>query len=334
MEVTCHLPVADRSQIASARQKATAAAHDAGFNETDAHRAGIVATELASNLVKHAVHGGEMLVRARTGEAPEVEVLALDRGPGIADVTRSLADGYSTAGSAGTGLGAVRRLADDFDIYSQSGTGTVIVVRLRPAGSERPASSAFEVGGVSAPMPGESVCGDAWVSIKDRGRVIVGVVDGLGHGPFAAEAATTAATALVGRSHDTPLEGLRTMHEAIRHTRGAAGVVAMLDLRNAVVNVAGVGNVAVAVVGQGTVRQAVSLSGILGHEVRQFREYQYPWSSGSLLVMHSDGLMSRWSLDAYPGLRQRDPVTIATVLYRDFRRGRDDVTVVVGKEAL
>ena len=330
--MTCHLPVVDRSQVSGARQRATMAAEDAGFGETDAHRAGIVATELATNLVKHAAHGGEMLVRVRTGESAEVEIVALDRGPGIDNVARSLSDGYSTAGSAGTGLGAIRRLADEFDIYSQTGAGTVILVRLRPGGSVSRPSSAFEVGGVSVPMPGESVCGDTWISMNDRGRVMVSVVDGLGHGVHAATAATTGARALASRFYDTPLEGLQSMHAAVRHTRGAAATVTMLDLRNAVVNVAGIGNVSTALVGRDTTRQAVSLNGILGHEVRQFRQYQYPWASGSLLVMHSDGLQTRWSLDAYPGLRQHHPATVAAVLYRDFRRGRDDVTVVVGKE--
>jgi anti-sigma regulatory factor (Ser/Thr protein kinase) len=333
VEVTCHLPVVDRSQISGARQRVTAAARDAGFSETDAHRAGIVATELASNLVKHAAHGGEMLLRTRPGESAEVEIVALDRGPGIGNVGQSLSDGYSTAGSAGTGLGAVRRMADEFDIYSQTGNGTVILVRLRPAGSAAPPSSAFEVGGVSVPMPGESVCGDSWISMNDRGRVTVGVVDGLGHGMHAAAAATAAARALASRPYDTPLEGLQSMHAAVRHTRGAAATVTMLDLRKAIVNVAGVGNISTALVGHGTMRQAVSLGGILGHEVRQFREYQYPWASGGMLIMHSDGLQTRWSLDGYPGLRQHHPVTVASVLYRDFRRGKDDVTVVVGREA-
>jgi anti-sigma regulatory factor (Ser/Thr protein kinase) len=333
MEVTCHLPIADRSQVSGARQRAMSAADRAGFNETDAHRVGIVATELASTLVKHASHGGELLVRARSGQAPEVELLALDKGPGIRDVAQSLSDGFSTAGSAGTGLGAIRRLADDFDIYSHPGTGTAVVVRIRQAGRDGPATSAFEVGGVSAPMPGESVCGDAWVSIEDRGRVVVGVVDGLGHGAFAAEASVAAVAALAKHPFETPLTGLQTMHEAVRHTRGAAGTVASVDLRNQVVNVAGVGNVAAALVGHDRIRQAVSLGGILGHEVRQFRQYQYPWTRGSVLVMHSDGLQSRWSFDGYPGLRQHHAVTMAAVLYRDFRRGRDDVTVVVGKEA-
>lgn len=333
MEVTSHLAVADRSQLTGARQRATQAAESVGFDETDAHRVGLVATELSSNLVKHAQHGGELLVWARNGQNPEVEIVALDRGPGMRDVGRSLSDGYSTAGSAGTGLGAVRRMADHFDLYSQPGTGTVVAVRLRRAGSNEPASSAFEVGGVSVPMPGESVCGDAWTSMNDRGRVIVSVVDGLGHGVNAAEAATAAIRTMSDRRSETPLEYLQAMHEAIRHTRGAAATVTMLDLRTAVMNVAGVGNVSASVVGHDTIRQAVSLGGILGHGVRQFRQYQYPWASGGLLVVHSDGLQSRWTLDAYPGLRQHRAITVAAVLYRDFRRAKDDVTVVVGKEA-
>ena len=331
--MNCHVPVVDRSQVAGARQRATAAAEGVGFNETDAHRVGLVATELASNLVKHATAGGELLVRAQSNPEPEVEVLALDRGPGMGDVSRSLDDGYSTTGSSGTGLGAVRRMAEGFDVYSRPGAGTVITVRLRRAGGQQVPSSAFEVGGVSVPMPGESVCGDAWMSVHDRGRVIVGVVDGLGHGVYAAEAAKAALEAIEGRPFETSLEYVRTIHEGVRHTRGAAGTVAVLDPRGGVLNMAGIGNVSAAVVGDGTIRQMVSLSGILGHEVRQFRQYQYPWISGGLLVMHSDGLMSRWSLDPYPGLRLRQAVTIAAVLYRDFRRGRDDVTVVVGKEA-
>ena len=83
-----------------------------------------------------------------------------------------------------------------------------------------------------------------------------------------------------------------------------------------------------------TVRHAVSLNGTLGHEARAFREYTYPWDSSALFVMHSDGLGSRWSLEGYRGLRQKPPSIVAAVLYRDFSRQRDDVTVVVGREVV
>lgn len=327
------IPVVERSQVHAARQAAQDVALSAGFGETDAHRVGIVATELASNLVKHAEHGGQLLLRGSLGANAEVEVCALDRGPGMQDALRSLVDGYSTAGSQGAGLGAVRRLADEFDIYSQPGRGTAVLARLRPqaAGPARPA--VWNVAGVSVAMPGEQVCGDAWGVVTDRGRAVIGVMDGLGHGIYASEAARAAMAAVSSRTDGTSAEILTAIHEALRHTRGAAGTVVSIEPRGTVITVAGVGNVTAAVVADGHIRQAVSLGGILGHEVRTFRQYQYPWPAGALLVMHSDGLVSHWSLDSYPGLRLRHPALVAAVLYRDYQRGRDDVTVVVGKAA-
>ena len=70
----------------------------------------------------------------------------------------------------------------------------------------------------------------------------------------------------------------------------------------------------------------------MGHECRKIQTFSYPWSKGSVLVLYSDGLQTRWTLDRYPALRGRDPALLAAVLYRDFARGRDDVTVVVGRE--
>jgi anti-sigma regulatory factor (Ser/Thr protein kinase) len=334
MEMTSHvlLPVADQSHVPVTRQRARLAAERLGFNETDAHRVGIVATELASNLVKHAAAGGQILLRGIGGSSPEVELIAIDRGPGIPDLTRSLADGHSTTGSAGTGMGAVRRLADDFDIYSQPQKGTIVWARLRRDRISL-AASRFAIGGVSVAKPGETVCGDSWTAEVDRGRAVVLVADGLGHGPYAAEAASAATHAGSTRRDEPPAATLSAMHDAARHTRGAAGMVVTLDLGISVVTVAGIGNVAAAIVGHGTVRQAVSHGGILGAEVRQFREYRYPWSADAVLVVHSDGLISHWSVDVYPGLRARHPALIAALLYRDFQRGRDDVTVVVGREA-
>src|SRR5689334_2888394 len=140
MEMTTHAScvVVDRSQVGAARQEATRAAAGLGFDETDAHRVGLVATELASNLVKHTRGiGGALLIRSGKGAVPEVELIAIDRGPGMRDVVQSLVDGHSTTGSPGTGLGAVTRLADDFDVFSQPNAGTAVLARLR-RGREAP----------------------------------------------------------------------------------------------------------------------------------------------------------------------------------------------------
>lgn len=335
MEVTPshrQIPVIDPSQVSAARFAARDVAETAGFDGTDAYRAGIVATELASNLIKHSV-GGELLVRF-VGRTPvaEIEIMSIDRGPGMVDIARSLADGHSTTGTAGTGLGAVRRLADEFDIYSQEGRGTVVLARLRAKRAVNGVPTRIRVAGVSVAKAGEEVCGDAWQAVHHDDGVMVVVVDGLGHG-LQADEASSAAIASFNPGHNDLVAHLQAMHDGLRHTRGAAGAVADIRPRLGILKFAGIGNITGSIFGVGAVRHAVSTNGTLGHEARHFREYSYPLDAHAVVVIHSDGLTSHWSLDAHPGLRQHHPAVIAAVLYRDFSRKRDDVTVVVGKEA-
>jgi len=325
------VPVVEASQPSAARFAAHDLAATAGFDETDGHRAGIVATELATNLVKHAKDGGEILLRVTAAAPPELEILSVDRGPGMRDVTHSLTDGHSTSGSSGTGLGAVRRLADDFDIFSEPGSGTVVFARMR-AGRAPSTTNGFEFGAVSVAVQGESVCGDAWCVTHRPEGLVATVVDGLGHGWPAADAAGAAIAALAARPFSGTTAALETIHNAIRHTRGAAATIADLPRNSRVIKLSGIGNVAAVVSAPEGLRQAVTQNGTLGHQVRHFREYSYPWTPESLLVMHSDGLTSHWTLDRYRGLRLRHPSIVAAVLYRDHRRQRDDVTIVVGRE--
>ena len=76
----------------------------------------------------------------------------------------------------------------------------------------------------------------------------------------------------------------------------------------------------------------VSHNGTVGYIMRKVQSIDYPWTDDSLLLMHSDGLATHWNLGRYPGLCQREPSLIAGVLYRDHKRGRDDVTVVVARQ--
>jgi anti-sigma regulatory factor (Ser/Thr protein kinase) len=327
------VPVVEQSQVSASRFAARDAAEAAGFDEEDVYRAGLVATELASNLVKHA-SGGEMLIRfVSRSPAAEVELIAIDRGPGMPDIARSMADGHSTSGTPGTGLGAIRRLADDFDIHSQAGKGTVILARLRASRARRRSAPVMEIAGVSVVKSGAPVCGDAWQAHHHPSGALLIIADGLGHGLQADEASRAAIAAVDPDRDGDVVTSLRAMHEGIRHTRGAAGAVADVRPRAGIVTFAGIGNIAGTICGATATRHTVSISGILGHEARQFRGYSYPWESRALVVMHSDGLTSHWSLDDHRGLRQRHPALVAAVLYRDFSRGRDDVTVVAGREA-
>jgi anti-sigma regulatory factor (Ser/Thr protein kinase) len=324
--------VTDASDAGEARRMGSDMAERLGFGETDVGRVAIVATEIATNLVKHAGGGELILSTTRQGEARTLTLISLDRGPGIGRVQESLRDGFSTSGTAGNGLGAVARLSDRFDVYSAPGHGTAILAELT-VGLGDGAESGLAVGGMSVPVKGETVCGDAWAVIEADGRAVLLVVDGLGHGAGAAEAAGAAVQAFAHHAALAPEPLLERLHGALRATRGAAAAVAELDRRRGVVRFAGVGNVAATMVTDAGTRSLVSLHGTLGHDVRKLREFQYPWTPGVLLVMASDGLVSHWTLDAYAGLAHRHPALVAGVLYRDFQRGRDDTTVVVLREA-
>src|SRR5579872_5262153 len=104
------LPVTEQTQVGEARRRAMALAQSAGLGETERGTLAVIVTEAATNLARHASDG--VLVLRSVGMPPSgVEILALDKGPGIRDLSKAMADGFSTAGSAGHGLGAIRRMA-------------------------------------------------------------------------------------------------------------------------------------------------------------------------------------------------------------------------------
>jgi anti-sigma regulatory factor (Ser/Thr protein kinase) len=323
--------VAEASGVAEARRRALSLAERRGLDEPVAGRLALVVTEAATNLVKHA-GGGEVLLRSLSANGTVgIEVLAIDRGPGLANPAAALRDGHSTAGTPGTGLGAIARLATAFDIHSVPGAGTVVVAQLWARAPGRPTAGTLEVAAVTAAHPGEALCGDAWAMAARPGGGVLLVADGLGHGPDAHAAAREAVRLFLQSRRAAPAELLEEVHAGLRPTRGAAVAIAEIDPGRAVVRYAGIGNIAGSILWRGGTRSLVSHNGIAGHEARRITEFSYPFPGGALLVLHSDGLASRWTLDPYPGLGERHPALVAGVLYRDFKRGRDDVAVVAAR---
>jgi anti-sigma regulatory factor (Ser/Thr protein kinase) len=327
------IPVVESSQTSEARRAGLRLAENLGWDETAVGKLGIVLTEIGTNLVKHA-KGGEIHLRTcdRNG-VTAIEVLAIDHGPGMPRIQACLTDGYSTARTAGTGLGAISRLSDEFDIYSQEGHGTCMVARLY--GSKRQAvqhSPTLELGAVQVPLRGETECGDSWGVRSEDGRTVVLLADGLGHGPGAAEASQEA-VAVLGRTTElAPTAVLEEVHRALRPTRGAAVAIAHVDFDLREVRFAGAGNVSAIVVSPSNQQHMISHNGTAGHNIRKFQEFVYPWPPGSVLVMHSDGITTSWRLEAYRGIIQQDPSLLAGVLLRDASRGRDDACVLVGRD--
>ena len=319
--------VTESSQIAQARRAVAALAARQGFDEEDAGRAALVAMEICSNLVKHG-GGGELIAQPlERGDLRGVGLIGLDKGPGIADMAKSMRDGFSTGGSPGTGLGAINRMSQLFDIYSQPGHGTAVVAQLWPEG-RAPRGERLEIGAIVVPAPNEVECGDAWCYVERAGGALVMGVDGLGHGLGASQAASLACEVFMTEKTRAPGAVLERIHTNLRTTRGAAAIVMEPDWDRGQLLAAGVGNLVAAIVENNSMKRITSYNGIIGHATPRIRELGYPLTASAALVFHSDGLSTSWQPERYPGLMQHSCAAIAGVLYRDCKRGRDDSMVV------
>lgn len=326
--------VDEQSQIGGARRCAVELGHAHDLGADAVSRLAIVVTEAATNILRHAGRGVIVLRALVAGKTPAVEVLALDKGPGIPNVAHAMRDGYSTSGTAGQGLGGIQRLADVFEVYSQPGKGTALVARVGerprlPAGARRVASLDDRVGAVCVPLRGETECGDAWRIAVGRQRISVLLVDGLGHGRDAAAVAAIATAAFPQLATESPEAALTGLDAALRGTRGAALSVAVIDEATRTTRFSGVGNVDGRLLAAGRSEHLIPQSGIVGHVMPAVRATNTPWPLRARIVMHTDGIAQRWHIDAYPGLVTAHPALIAGVIYRDFGRDRDDVTVCV-----
>ena len=318
---TVVVPVMDSSQVAVARRTAREQGVRVGLPEARCDQVEIAAVELATNLLHHAA-GGTLLINPFV-HARTLELLAVDSGPGMADMSLCLADGYSSALTPGLGLGSIQRLADGMEAYSWPGKGTVIGLRFSGAG--RPASLP---GVICTALKGEEVSGDRWACKREGEEEHFLVVDGLGHGLQASEAATLAVEIFAGAAGRTPAALVEQMHGPMHSTRGAALAVLSASRETHRVTFCGVGNISGALHRPGKVVHLISQNGTVGHQMRQVRSFDYPFIEGDLLVMHTDGISTHWSLDTYPGLMGAHASSVAAVLHRDFNRGRDDATVL------
>ncbi|MFI6014129.1 ATP-binding SpoIIE family protein phosphatase [Streptomyces sp. NPDC051243] len=341
------VPVHDSTRVRDVRVAAGAASRHAGLADDRVAAAELVATELATNLLKHA-GGGQILLDLVGPVVPAygderiavVQIVAVDHGPGMPDTAVALRDGYSTTASLGAGLGTCLRTAGDFALHSTPGRGTVAMARIAP-GPDRdaagwyPAPVPVRAGGVNIPLAGAEFSGDAWACVRTGDRVTLLLADGLGHGPQAARASSAAVEALRSAPHLSPADLLRRLHGALRETRGAAVAVAQIDVAAGQLHFAGVGNVGARLRRGERWQGLVSRPGIVGaHLPARLPQSQELWTDDCLLVLHTDGLPSRWSpgpaAHASPSL---DPAVIAASIVRDASSPalpvRDDTAVVV-----
>jgi anti-sigma regulatory factor (Ser/Thr protein kinase) len=322
--------VTDSTHAGEARRHAALLAEDAKLGERESGSLAIAVTEIVTNLVKHAGNGTIIVEAIANNGSSGVRLLGLDQGPGIRNLSAALRDGFSTAGTGGNGLGAIKRLSNTFDIYTSPGAGTAVLAEFWPQ-KKNVHLSPVEVGVVSIPIKGEDICGDGWGAKKNAESMLLMVVDGLGHGILAAEAAQEAQRIFSQSRTHSPSPILQDAHDVLKKTRGAAMAVASVNCEKQTISYAGVGNIGGSIVTPEGSRGMASHNGTVGHHLQRVQEFTFPWNDSSILVMHSDGLRSGWNLNSYPGIWSKHPGLIAGILYRDFYRERDDVTVLVAK---
>ncbi|EMR01491.1 SpoIIE family protein phosphatase [Cesiribacter andamanensis] len=327
--------IEDRSYLSIIKKEIARSAESLGFAPERIGRLDIIVSELLSNLLKFGVKKRELLWKPLLqGGRGAIEILAIDGGSGIANTSRALEDGYSTSGTAGQGLGAIRRLSDFFDLYSQPGLGTIVLVRLfaeeYPLAEQQLASA----GVISVAKSGEKVCGDGYQLDYDpeEKQLRLLVVDGLGHGPEAHLAANAALDVFAAEGGDDQSLLLKQIHQSIKRTRGVVALSATYKGEEHQLHYCGVGNISGRLLGFEGTKVLTSFNGIVGHAISsRIHDQRLAWERGKLLVLHSDGLLSRWDMGRYPQVQKHDPSLIAACLYRDYNRGTDDITILVSK---
>jgi anti-sigma regulatory factor (Ser/Thr protein kinase) len=321
-------PIVHPEDVGAVRRTVARIAMDKQVDAAILPQVELAITELAANLLHHADPGGGILARTvATAQGAGVEVLSVDPGPGIRDVGAALDGRAESRDGLGCGLAAVRRLATVFDLYTRAGSGTVVMARFLPGG----ATNAQRWAGLSVSFDGGGACGDAWAIAEDDARTTVLVVDGLGHGDRAAEAAHAAVAAFADR-RDADLQSLaQHIHVGMHSTRGGAVALCRLDPRHGRADFVGVGNVAGRLLSGGRSQTMVSLNGTLGTDFTapRIRALSYDLDDGAALVMSSDGVRDGFDAGMHPGLLDHDPLVVAAVIHGECRRGNDDATVVV-----
>ncbi len=321
------IPVLDEASVSQVRERVRSVG--AALPPIVVANMVLVASELAMNQLHHARRG---LVAVRSLERDGVaglEIVAGDQGEGIEDPRHAFAGHGISQTGLGVGLASVRKLAQEVDVSIGLEEGTCVWARAFAS----PVTRRREVGIFGRPHREEKVSGDLATFVRTPTSLIVALVDGLGHG-LGARAASHAAIRSFSQQPDRSGEQiLESCHEAIGKTRGAVMTVAQIDEVAGVVRASGVGNVTLSVSSPKTSKRFEGSSFVLGIQrpMHRARTEEIPLGAHTAVILFSDGLATRATLDDRPELLREQPIVIAQELVKDFGRDDDDVTVLVAR---
>jgi anti-sigma regulatory factor (Ser/Thr protein kinase) len=323
----------DRSYFAILKKEIHNLAVSAAFSAGKVGEIDIVVAEMVSNLVKHA-GGGQVWVKlVEEDDIQGIELISVDNGAGMTDVSRMVSDGISTKNTLGQGLGAMKRLSDVFQVYSQKDWGTVILVRIfKEELSSFKKLPAEEIRSVVFPKPGEIECGDGFYHVRTKDHVKLMLGDGLGHGPEAAKAVIEAGNAFLNCPEISPAEIIRHISNAVKKTRGLVGTIAVFDMEQKKWSVCGVGNISTKITSPVSTKNLMAYNGIIGLNVpRTLNAQEIAYEKGQYIIMCSDGLKSKWDVLRYAAINRYDASILSASILKDFARNTDDMSVAVCK---
>ncbi len=323
----------DRSYFAILKKEIHAIAVSAGLSENKVGEIDVVIAELVSNLVKHA-GGGRLLVKLiKEDELQGIEIISIDDGVGMTDISKMVADGVSTKNTLGHGLGTMRRMSDTFQVYSHKTWGTVILIRIfeksLPPFRKPPVA---DIKSVVTPKPGEIACGDGFYSVVNSRYIKLLLGDGLGHGIEAETAVKVAGEAFTNCLENEPPEIIRYINGHVKKTRGLVASVAVFDMDTRKWKICGVGNITTRITQADGMRNYTAYNGIVGLNVpNTLNSVEVDFEKNQHILMCSDGLKTKWDLVKYPAILRYDLSILCATLLKDQARNTDDMSIVACK---
>lgn len=327
-------PLSDRSYVSLLKKDIKKIAEQIGFDAKRLAEIAIIVSEIASNLIKHTKGGSILVKHVVNGESEGIEIISIDNGPGMLNPAMMLKDGVSTTNTLGQGLGAIKRLSDNFDIYSVPKWGTILLSRVftNTDAKDLLSKEIFISSTIMVSKNGEEFCGDGYKILTKKNTCQILAFDGLGHGPEAQKANEAAVKSFTETKNLDTAEKLKVMHRSIRHTRGGVGMAFSIDLKNQSLSYCGVGNISARVLSEGRLKSCISHNGIVGHTFpNSLKSNSISYGKEDFLIITSDGITSRWDVGALANILKHDIAIVTAGLYKDFCRGNDDSLVMIVK---
>lgn len=328
-----YMVISNSAEVIAIRRIAKDMAKEIGFDKCGREEISLVVSELASNIIKYAQRGIVTLTPVCNEQHEGLMIEAEDDGEGFNEHT-SMKDGVSTSGTLGMGLGAVNRLMDEFDILQRENhTGTRIVCkRWLHDNSNHGQHCPFDFGVFSRPKPNETANGDTFIIKNIRGATLVGVIDGVGHGELASQAANAARQYVERHAEQPLLEIFRGVDRACAATRGVVMALVILDWKKGTFRYASVGNIEVKVFSHRHEKpKFIVRRGIVGKHAPAPVVTENDWHPGDMLALHSDGISTHWQWHDFTQYEDHPAQVIAEHIYNATQKDHDDATIVIVK---